>query len=90
MTISTTIDIDEQRLAAVLDQASKQLETAKHEVVLDFSSIRRIRASDVSQLEEIARAAEVGEIKIALRGVDVDIYKTLKLMNLTPKFLFVD
>jgi anti-anti-sigma regulatory factor len=81
------VNIDEQRLALALEQAAKQLESGVNEISVDFSAVRRIDASHARKLEGLAHS-EKG-VKIILCGVNVDVYKTLKLLKLTNHFLFV-
>jgi anti-anti-sigma regulatory factor len=81
------VNIDEQRLALALEQAAQQLESGVKDVTVDFSSVRRIDAGHARKLEGLAHS-EKG-VKIVLRGVNVDVYKTLKLLKLTNHFLFV-
>lgn len=85
----TIVNIDQQRITATLDQAAKKLGSSE-QVVLDFSSVRRLNASDVKLLEDFARVANEKKIKVLLRGVNVDIYKALKLTQLTGEFWFVN
>jgi len=87
VTSPVVVNIDEQRLALALEQAAKQMDSGVNEVTLDFTSVRRIDASHVRRMEDLARS-EKGA-KIVLRGVNVDVYKALKLLKLTNHFLFV-
>jgi anti-anti-sigma regulatory factor len=87
VTSPVVVSIDEQRLALALEQAAKQMDSGVNEVTLDFTSVRRIDASHVRRMEDLARS-EKG-VKIVLRGVNVDVYKALKLLKLTNRFLFV-
>ena len=89
-TSSTVVTSDEKLITAALDYAVKQLDGAEKEIVLDFSSVRRIDSGDMRRLEEFARAAETKKIKASLRGVNVDVYKALKLAKLTREFWFVN
>ena len=59
------------------------------EVVLDFSSVRRIDPSALRAMEKLAGIADDKAVKVVLRGVNVDIYKVLKLVKLTPRFSFL-
>ena len=59
-------------------------------MTLDFSSVRRIDASVVRAMEELADRAKEKDVKVALRGVNVDVYKVLKLVRLASRFSFVD
>lgn len=81
--------MDERCLTAALQDASRKLDSTESETVLDFSSVGRIDASGLRAIEELARVAEEKAVKVVLRGVKVDVYKTLKLMKLTRRFSFV-
>jgi anti-anti-sigma regulatory factor len=59
-------------------------------VVLDFSSVRRIDPSVLRAMEEFAGKADNKGVKVVLRGVNVDVYKVLTLVNLTSRFSFVN
>ena len=41
------------------------------------------------RLEELASIADDKAVKLVLRGVNVDIYKVLKLVKLTSRFSFL-
>ena len=88
-TSPTAVDIDEQRIAAALDLAAKKLDGSEKEVVLDLSSVRRINPADIRRLAEFAHAAELKKIRVLLRGVNVDVYKVLKLTKLAREFSIV-
>ena len=81
--------IDGDRVARVLEEALGKFDGAGGEVVLDFSSVHRIDSSALKALETLASAAGDKMIKVALCGVNVDIYKVLKLMKLAPRFSFL-
>ncbi len=59
------------------------------EVVLDCSSVQRIDPSALLALEQLAGAADDQSVKVVLRGVNVGVYRVLKLMKLAPRFSFV-
>ena len=59
------------------------------EVVLDFTSVRRISSSAIRGMEDFASTAENKGVRVVLCGVNVGIYKVLKLVNLAPRFSFV-
>jgi anti-anti-sigma regulatory factor len=88
-TIAVLLKLDEQSAASALREASKELQSAEGEVAVDFSSIRKIDASALKALEELAGQADAKGVKVRLRGVNVDIYKTLILVRLAPRFSFV-
>ena len=84
------LNIDDQRVVQTLQEAGEKLDSAQGETALDFSSVRRIDSSALRALEEFARSAEEKAVKVVLRGVNVDVYKVLKLMKLTRRFCFVN
>lgn len=86
-TIATLIKIDEQRVVQVLQEAGKKLDGG--EVVLDFASVRRIDAGALRALEGFAGIADEKAVKVGLRGVNVDVYKVLKLARLARRFSLV-
>ena len=81
-------EIEEGRVVPALEDALQKLDAADHEIVLDFSSLRRVDARALRELELLAAAAEGKGVKIVLRGTSTEIYKVLKLMKLAPRFVF--
>lgn len=81
--------IDEERVVQALQEAAGKLDGVEGEVVLDFSSVRRIDASALRAMEEFAGIADDKGVKVALRGVNVGVYKVLKLVKLASRFSFV-
>ncbi|MFZ0733090.1 MAG: sodium-independent anion transporter [Candidatus Sulfotelmatobacter sp.] len=81
--------IEEKWLTSSLQKAKQDFVNARGELVLDFSAVHRIDAAGLQALEEFARFAGKKEVKVALRGVNVDLYKALKLMGVSGHFLFV-
>lgn len=88
--IAAWIKIDEARVLQSLLEASERLDSVEGEVVLDFSSVRRIDAGDLRALEEFMNQADNRSVKVGLRGVNVSIYKVFKLVNLASRFSFVN
>ncbi len=82
-------EVDEENVVLALQQAGKKLDGAEGEVVLDFSSVRRVDPSAIRAMEEFADAADDKAVKVALCGVNVDVYKVLKLVKLASRFSFV-
>jgi anti-anti-sigma regulatory factor len=85
---SVWLNVDENGLVPALHDAAEKLDSAEGEVVLDFSSVRRIDSNAVRAIEELAQKAEGKSVKIVLHGVNVEVYKVLKLVKLTPRFSF--
>jgi anti-anti-sigma regulatory factor len=83
------IEIDGERVVQGLQAARETLDTAQSDVVLDFSSVRRIDPNALRAMEKLAGLADGKTVKVVLRGVNVDIYKVLKLVKLTSRFSFL-
>ena len=84
------LNMDEERVVLALQEATSGLDGVQGEVVLDFSSVRRIDSGALLALEEFVQVADEKALKIVLRGVNVHMYKVLKLVKLTSRFSFVD
>ena len=84
------IKVDPECVVRALQQeAVEKVNSAASEVVLDFSSVPRIDSNVVRAMEELAGLADGRSVKIVLRGVNMDIYKVLKLMRLAQRFSFL-
>ncbi len=83
------IQIDGRRISTALQEARAKLEPGSGELVLDFSAVRRVDADALKSLQDLADAADQKETKVALRGVNVEMYKVLKLVKLDSRFAFV-
>ena len=75
-------------LVRELEAALGRLETTGEELVLDFGPVRHIQPSALGALEALARAAEAKRVRVSLTGVGIDLYRVLKLVNLTARFTF--
>ena len=87
---SAVLKLDETELASTLKEAAEKLNGAVGEAVLDFSAVRRLDTSMLRAMEEFACVGEAKAVKMVLRGVNVEVYKVLKLMKLTQRFSFVN
>jgi anti-anti-sigma regulatory factor len=83
------LKIEPERLSGTLQEALAKLDSSEPEVVLDFSAVRRIDAPALQALETLAGTADQRAIHVVLCGVNVDVYKVLKLMKLAPRFGFL-
>jgi len=83
------LEIEGERVVQTLQTARETLDGAQGDVVLDFSSVRRINPSGLRVMEKLAGIADDKAVKVVLRGVNVDIYKVLKLVKLTSRFSFL-
>ena len=81
--------IDEERVVQALHEAGETLDSAGGEVLLDFSSVRRIVPHALRVMEEFAGIADNKGVKVVLRGVNVDVYRVFKLVKLASRFSFV-
>ena len=84
------LKVDEERVVQALQEAGEKLDIAEGEVMLDFSSVLRIDVSGLMALEQFVGRADDKGVKVALRGVNVSVYKVLKLVKLTSRLSFVN
>ena len=89
-TATIWIKIEGERVVHGLREALANLDSAGGEVGLDFSSVHRLDPSALRALEDLAGVADDKSVRIVLRGVDVHVYKVLKLMKVTHRFSFLD
>ena len=73
----------------MIQEAIAKVNSGDSEVILDFSSVRRIDTNMVGALEELAGLADGKSVKVVLRAVNTDIYRVLKQLKLTQCFTFV-
>jgi anti-anti-sigma regulatory factor len=78
--------IDGGHLVQSLQEVIDKLAGAGSEVVLDCSSVNRLDPAALKTLEKLAGQADDKSVKIVLRGVNIDVYKVLKLMKLAARF----
>ena len=86
--IAVWLKIDEESVVQALHEASEKLDDVEGEVALDFSSVHRIDAIALSAMAEFADIADSKGVKVVLRGVNVGVYKVLKLVKLASRFAF--
>ena len=84
------LTLDEARVGQELREAGGRLSRTEGEMVLDFSGVRRIDSAALRALEEFAAIADEKGVKVVLCGVNVDVYKVLKLVKLASRFFFVN
>ena len=87
--IAMFLKIDGEHVVEGLRQAQSMLDGASSEAVLDFASVLRVQPKDLAAMEELVKVAEERGVKIELRGVNVGIYKALKLAELASRFGFL-
>ncbi|MFI5107263.1 MAG: STAS domain-containing protein [Terriglobales bacterium] len=81
--------IDGEGVAPALQQAGEGLDKANGQMVLDFSTVLRVDPAGLCAMEELAGIADGRGVKLALRGVNIEVYKVLKLAKLAPRFSFL-
>ncbi len=82
------LKIDGEGVVRALQEAREKLADAVGEVVLDFSEVRRLDPSALQALEGLGNAVNGTTSKVVLRGVNIDVYRVLKLMKLGTQFSF--
>lgn len=87
--IAVMFKVDGEGVAPALQQASERLDAANGQLVLDFSAVRRIDPAGLSAMEKFACIADRLGIKPALHGVNIDVYRVLKLAKLAGRFSFL-
>ena len=86
---TVSLNVDRERVDLLLQQAVDKLERpVSGDVVLDFSSVRRIDCGFLRALEKFAALAGEKSVTPVLRGLTVHLYKTLKLLKLAGRFSF--
>lgn len=88
-TVATWLNIDEGCVLPALREAAEKLDENVGEIILDFSSVRRLDSSSLRAIEQLASIAEKKSAKVVISGVNVDVYKVLKLVKLASRFSFV-
>ena len=83
------LEVESEGVIPAVEVALEKLSNAGDEVVLDFSSVGRIDPSALRAMEALATTADKKAAKVALRGVNVEVYRVLKLMQLAPRFSFL-
>ena len=90
ITIPVGLDFDEPiPWPMPCKKLAPKLESVEGDLCLDLSSVRRIDASALRALAELADIADGKAANFVLRDVNVDVYKVLKLVKLTSRFSFL-
>jgi hypothetical protein len=83
----TYLEVEGDNATGALQGACEKLESGG-ELTLVFSRMVRIQPGAVRGLEALAQAATEKTAKVTLRGVNVEVYKVLKLARLASRFSF--
>jgi anti-anti-sigma regulatory factor len=76
-------------LVEALQAAGQKLESMEGDMILDFSSVRRVSPAALSAMSDFADTADERSVNVVLRSVDVDVYRVLKLARLAQRFSLV-
>jgi anti-anti-sigma regulatory factor len=88
-TMAMRFRVEQERITPILQEAAQSVEKADADLILDFSSVRRLDASAIGALEKLTQTAETRGVTVRLSEVNVDVYKVLKLVKLTTKLEFL-
>lgn len=87
---TVSVSIDEVNVPASLERAAKKLQLGVEEVEVDLSRTLRIDSGGLRAFQQFVHKAEEKKVKVVLRAVNVNVYKTLKLARLSRSFSFVN
>jgi anti-anti-sigma regulatory factor len=88
--IAVILKVEPQSLDDALYEACAHMQNTGHDTVLDFSYVQRLDPKNLEMMQKLASIAEDKELNVGLRGVNVDIYKVLKLARLAERFCFLN
>ncbi len=88
-TLAEYYKIDGEGVAKSLIEAREKL-VSDQEEVLDFATVLRVDTSGLQAIEALANAADQKSARVTLRGVNVGVYKVLKLARLASRFSFAN
>jgi len=86
--IAELIAIDSKNVTSSLEKATEKLSDVQGDTALNLSDVQQIDASALRALEQIAQSADERSVRVVLRGVNVNVYKVLKLVKLSRRFSF--
>lgn len=86
--IPVWLNVDEKRLVPALQEAGEKLDGTDGEAVLDFSSVSRIDPRALRAMEAFVGVADGKGVKVVLCGVNVGVYRVMKLAKLASRFSF--
>ena len=89
-TNGTWFKVDERHTMQDLQAAADSVDRADSELVIDCSELARLDPRAVTTLEALADKAHERQVKVVLHGVNVDVYKVLRLVKLTTRFSFAN
>jgi anti-anti-sigma factor len=81
--------IDQRNMVATLDNAAKKMES-ESQIALDVSGVARVDSPGLRALQDLVHKAGEKNVKVVLRGMNINVYKTLQLAHLTRSFSFAN
>lgn len=88
--VTEWLKIDGEHPLEGLESAITKLSSGASELVLDFSSVRKLDAAALERLNDIAATASEKNVQIVLRGVTIDVYRVLKTAQIAAEFVFLN
>ena len=88
-TVAMLVNLEDGTLAAALEEVSGRLENGGRHLVLDFSSVERLSTAEVHAIDEFTRTADEKGVKVIIRGLDVELYRALKLAKLPVRLSLI-
>ncbi len=82
------VNVEPGRMVECVEQAILQLVREDGDVVLDFSRVERLDAATLHAIQKLAEISAARGVKPVLRGVRVETYKVLKLMQLANRLTY--
>ena len=90
VSVAVPVEDEGERLLAALEEAIRKVDAAESDIVLDFAWVRRMDANAERAMKQLADAADDKKVKIVLRGIDAEVYRVLKLLELARRFFFAN
>lgn len=90
MATTVSMDVAGKSATLALEEALRKAGAAEGDILLDFASVRRLDANAVRVMKQLADTAGNKGVKVALRGISVEVYRVLKLLELAPRFSFIN
>ncbi len=87
--VAVLLKLNAGHVVQFLQEAGEKLESSNGQMVLDFSAVHRVDPAALCAMDALAVKAEGKGVKLALRGVNIDVYKVLKLAKLARQFSFL-
>lgn len=88
MAISVLVKLEAHNAGPALEAECQRLDGGPGEAIIDLSALGRIDAGAVAGLEAFVRTAESKSVQVIFTGVNVDVYRVLKLVKLAAKVSF--